>query len=136
MQPKELPIGYWIKKADELLTKGIDNIQLKFGIDRTSWQILNLIKENDTIRKAELAKLMQPFADENILANILFSLEQENLLNKQSQTLALTAKGVTLHKACFEEQKIFRQKSIQNISEGEYQTTILTLKKLVENLQA
>ena len=136
MQPKELPIGYWLKKADNLLTKGIDAIQLKFGIDRTIWQLLNLMNGKNSLAKADLSKLMQPFADENAIAAILAKLEEKDLIEEQEQSWRLTPKGAALHKACFEEQKIFRQKSTRSISAAEYHTTLLTLKKLVENLEA
>lgn len=54
MQTKNLPIGYWIKQADQMLTKGIDEIQLLFNITRTDWQIINSINENNVIKKSEL----------------------------------------------------------------------------------
>ena len=41
MQAKKLPIGYFIKQADYLLTKGINEIQSSLGLTRTDWQILN-----------------------------------------------------------------------------------------------
>ncbi len=46
MKSKDLPIGYWMKQADNLLTLGIDKIQAAFGFSRTDWQILNALKES------------------------------------------------------------------------------------------
>lgn len=37
MQKQHLPIGYWIRKADEALTAGIDRIQAAFHLSRTGW---------------------------------------------------------------------------------------------------
>ncbi len=45
MKDEKLPIGYWLKKADILLTEGIDKIQLQFGITKTGWQTLNTIAQ-------------------------------------------------------------------------------------------
>ncbi len=35
MKLKDLPIGYWIKQADNLLTQGINKIQAEFDFSRT-----------------------------------------------------------------------------------------------------
>lgn len=63
MQSNKMPIGYWIKQADELLTRGIDDIYSSSGITRTGWQILNSINEKEFIMKVDLTNLMKPFAD-------------------------------------------------------------------------
>jgi len=39
----KLPIGYYLKKTDNLLTEGINNIHKEFNLTRTDWQILNSI---------------------------------------------------------------------------------------------
>jgi hypothetical protein len=65
MQSKELPIGYWIKQTDLLLTKGIDDIQSSFGMTRTDWQILNAVSEKAFVNRVDLINLILPFADTN-----------------------------------------------------------------------
>ena len=40
------PIGFYLKKVDELLSNGIDAVQSEFGISRFEWQILNVLKTN------------------------------------------------------------------------------------------
>lgn len=88
---KNLPIGYWIKQSDELLTKGIDAIQSLFGITRTDWQVLNLINEQRTL--AELLKIMMPFADEQTVRGIIIKLQDEKLIEEGEQHYILTTKG-------------------------------------------
>lgn len=136
MKPKDLPIGYWIRKADETLTNGINKIQSDFGFTRTDWQILNALKEGNGISMTELLEIMNPFAEKSIAENILSEFEKKNLVEKQSSKLKLTQKGLEIHQQCFERQKIFRNKSMEGISEQEYQTAYLTLKKLVKNIGA
>lgn len=96
MQTKQLSIGYWLKQADELLTKRIDNIQSSFGITRKDWQILNEINENSLIQKSDLTDLMSPFADAKSVNDILVKLRAGNLIDEQDEKLVLTAKGRTL----------------------------------------
>jgi DNA-binding MarR family transcriptional regulator len=134
MQSKNLPIGYWIKQADELLTKGIDGIQLSFGITRTGWQILNAVHEKNLMDKVELISLMRPFADAGTVEELLTRFKAEVLINEDPQEISLTEDGMKLHKACLEKQKIFRQQVMTGISEEDYQISILTLQKIVDNI--
>lgn len=96
MQTKNLPIGYWIKQADEQLTKGINDIQSSFGITRTDWQILNSINEKVFIEKDDLINHMRPFADANSVENVLTKFKAEHLINEVEQKLTLTDKGVLI----------------------------------------
>ena len=134
MQTKKLPIGYWIKQADQLLTKGIDDIQSSFGTTRTEWQILNSISEKGFIEKSHLTDLMSPFANTKSVENILAKFKIGHLINEKENKINLTEKGTELHSACLEKQKIFRQSIMTDICEQDYQTTILTLQKVVENI--
>jgi len=134
MEPKDLPVGYWIRTADELLTKGIDQIQSEFGLTRTAWQILNTIRERSEIQKAALTNLLQHFADSTSIEKVLTAFEQEGLTQNQGSGISLTAKGHRTHRDCLAQQSLFRQRCMQHISDQEYQTLVATLKKLVANL--
>lgn len=134
MQTKQLPIGYWLKQADELLTKRIDDIQSSFGITRKDWQILNAIDENGLIQKSSLAHLMSPFAASKAVNDILVKLRAEHLIEEQDEKLALTAKGKELHLTCLDQQKKFRQTAMTGVSEQDYEVTISTLQKIVANI--
>lgn len=134
MRTKQLPIGYWLKQADELLTKRIDDIQSSFGITRKDWQILNTISENNLIPKSNLMDLMSPFADAKSVNDILLKLRVKDLIEEQDEKLALTAKGKQLHLTCLHEQKRFRQTAMTGVSEQDYEVTISTLQKIVANI--
>lgn len=134
MQTQKLPIGYFIKQSDDLLTKGINEIQSESGLTRTDWQILNSIAEKELTDKTELTTLMRPFADENSVNVILTKFKTHLLINEKDNKLFLTEKGVELHKTCFEKQKLFRETAMLDITEQQYQQTISTLQKIIENL--
>lgn len=135
MQENNKPIGYWLKKADEVLTKGIANLHAQSGITRIEWQILRFLKGHESVARAELFHTLQPFADSASLETIVQRLQKQGVLQEQRLSVCLTEKGHTLHNACFERQKEFRQQSMDGILEQEYQTTIATLAKLVANLE-
>jgi|SRR5450432_3653726 len=134
MEAKKLPIGYFIKQADDLLTKGINEIQSESGLTRTDWQILNSIAEKEQSNEAELTMLLKPFAKENSVNAILTKFKTDLLLNEKDNKLSLTKKGIELHKTCLEKQKLFRQTAMLDISELQYQQAVSTLQKIIENL--
>ncbi len=135
MQPKNLPIGYWIKQADEMLTKGIDEIQILFNTTRTDWQILDSFNQTNIVEKPDLIDLMKPFANPEKVEAVLTRLQNENLVKSEHGiSFTLTKKGQELHKACFEQQQSFRQKVMMGIGSEDYETTIRTLEKIIENI--
>ena len=136
MQAKKLPIGYWIKQVDNILTKGIDDIQSSFGMTRTNWQILNIVSESETIDKIELTKIMSPFLGTDLIDGILTKLKERHLIDENDQKLILTDKGKKQHSLCLEKQKLFRKNTMTGISEQDYQVTVLTLQKIIENNKA
>lgn len=134
MQPDNKPIGYWVKQADEVLTRGINNIHLTFGITRTDWQVLHTIREHGSISSSKLTELLKPFADARALEKIAIRFRQQELLHTgDEEVLSLSEKGRQLHTACFEKQQAFRKKVMSGIAEQEYVTAVTVLQKIVEN---
>jgi hypothetical protein len=35
------PIGYWLNRTDQALTRSMDTTLLEFGLTRITWQVLN-----------------------------------------------------------------------------------------------
>lgn len=134
MQNQKLPIGYWIKKADQALNTGIDSVQSSFGINRTGWQILNSLSEKREVNKTELLSLLSPFSSESMTEQILAEFQVRHLINVDQDKIGLTGVGRELHIACAEKQNGFRQLVMQGITEEDYQTTVQTLQKMVENI--
>jgi hypothetical protein len=46
---RRLPIGYWLERADELLTARIDEAQRENGPTRLSWQVINVVHERGMV---------------------------------------------------------------------------------------
>jgi hypothetical protein len=68
-------------QADELLTKGIGEIQSSFGMTRTDWQILNSINEKGFIEKSDFTNLMSPFAGPKSTDDILRKFKGDRYLH-------------------------------------------------------
>lgn len=134
MQNTKAPIGYWIKQADNLLTNKINAIQAEFGLNRAAWQILNSIQENENLNKHALIELMRPFVDADKIKETLADFISNDLITL-TDNVALTEKGKELFKQCLEKQKEFRIITINGISPEDYQTTLETLQKIVNNIE-
>lgn len=134
MEERKLPIGFWVKKADSFLTENIDEIQSSYGLNRTSWQILNTLSEQGEITQEKLESVMSTFANQDKVKSVLEKFEKEGLAVIENEKIKCSEKGLKLHKVCFEKQKIFRDQAMTGISQEEYNTTISTLEKIVNNI--
>jgi hypothetical protein len=132
-QVENVPVGYWIKKADNLLTEGINAIQSANGINRSGWQVLGLLSVKQ-MNHDHLAATMQPFTGREDLQELLEELEIKELIELNNSMYLLTVKGRKLFDACFVQQQAFRMKTMQEISAEDYATTLATLQKIVANL--
>jgi hypothetical protein len=136
MKDKKLPIGYYVKQVDKLLTEKINAVQSQFGLTRTSWQILNSIHAQDTMKREELVNFMLQLTGKETVDEILLKFTWDGIVNIEKENLfSLTDKGKNLFKDCSEKQNEFRRKSMKHVSEEDYQTTISTLEQIIKNLE-
>lgn len=135
MDDHKMPIGYWVKQLDQLLSEGIDKIQSQFGLSRSDWQIIHSLSAQVEINKQGLLTTMRPFMDSSTAEKILEQLHSKGLLAITQNILKLTRKGEEQHAACLEKQKEFRQSLMKDISREDYLKTVQTLQKMVDNLK-
>jgi DNA-binding MarR family transcriptional regulator len=131
---QELPIGYYLRKTDNLLTEGIKAIHKEHDIDRTQWQILHSLYRHGRIGKDVLSAILTAFAYLNQLETACLSWLQRNLVHVEDGMLALSEKGEEHHRACLKKQLIFRTKTIQHISKEKYNIKMITLTQMLDNL--
>ena len=129
-----MPIGYYLKKVDNLLTSGINQIHGAYGLTRTDWQILNTIQERGRMDRQGLFEILSGIENFELINKAVSGLIHKDLL-KEGKELALTGEGEKVYQSCLEKQVGFRKKSMENISEQEYGQIIATLEKIIHNLQ-
>lgn len=132
-----LPIGYWLKKADELLTARINEAQQANGLTRTEWQVLNTLLETEAASRSEIVEILSPFGDAETIGAPVDSLMERGLIEpdgSETGRLRLTTLGRQLHARALEVQKGIRLQAVQGISETDYATTVRVLQQIVENL--
>jgi DNA-binding MarR family transcriptional regulator len=130
---ENLPIGYWLKQADNLLTERINAIQAANGINRTEWQVINLLSAGERA-PGQLCEKLQPFTGKDNLHGLLGELVAKEIIEVNNGNYLLTSKGREVYDACFKQQQEFRMKTMEGISAEDYATTLETLQKIVTNL--
>jgi len=132
-----LPIGYWLKKADEALTTRINEAQQANSLSRTDWQVLNSLHDVGPMTREQLGEPLRPFADANALAQVIERLVGRGLVEGEGTAAAayrLTDQGRHVHGAALFLQKQVREQAIQGVSDADYATAIRVLQRLVTNL--
>ena len=133
LRNEEKPIGYWLKKIDLLLTQQIDEVHHNKGINRKGWQILNTIKHKEKIKHTNLKELIKPLMNELEMNEILKNFKDKNYI-QDNETLSLTPDGILLFKELSEMQQKIRMRTMNGISNDEYEIMMNTLKKIARNL--
>ena len=132
---KQLPIGYWLKRADELLTRRIDEVQRANGLTRLGWQVLNIVRERQPAMHDEIVETLQPFANATEMNDVLAGLADRGMISGSAESgFDLTPAGKELYETSFQAQQAIRQRAVAGISETEYTTTVGVIQRLVDNL--
>ena len=136
-----LPIGYWLKQADKLLTEKINEVQAAGGIPRFEWQVLNLIHEAGCTSKEQIFEIMYTFVDAPGLDDIIRHLLERGWIDQFGDSgcdpaeFQITEEGQSQHENLLARQKEIRQRAMQGITGEEYATGIRILQRIVSNLE-
>ena len=133
------PIGYWLKHADEVITKHVNQVLQDNGFTRFRWQVLNILYETGTTTRSKVFTTMKTFIDTDQLDEILNGFVQEGWLVKRGDgevtELVLTNAGKTEREAIFKLQSEVRRRAMRGISDQEYTTVLDVLQRMVNNLE-
>lgn len=136
---QQRPIGYWLKRADELLTRRSNQILHDHGFTRFHWQTLNILYEKGSTSFDDIFAILSAFVTVDQLNDILalFSRSGWLLMEKDDSTttLTLTEAGKAQHATIFQLQSEVRRQSMQGISNEEYAMVVDVLQRLVHNLE-
>jgi hypothetical protein len=100
MTHKRLRLKYYIKKADNILIKGIEHIQSMFGIHSTVWQVVHFIHDKGCVHIDELKNVMHPFDDAVTVNKILTKLKITCVIFNAEDKITLTSNGIDLYRKC------------------------------------
>ena len=135
------PIGYWLKHADEVITKHVNQALSDNGLTRFHWQVLNISHESGITTRAQLFETMRTFVDSAELDRIIDDFVQRAWMIRRAHgdqattELELTDQGKQGFTTIFNIQREVRQRAIRGITAEEYTTVIDVLKRIVSNLE-
>lgn len=138
----ELPIGYWLKQADNVLTEHINKAQAAHGVSRSDWQVLNILHETGSASRERIFESMRTFVDAPRLDEIIAHLmgrgwvEQSGAADQGTVEFQLTEEGQRQHGVILATQKEVRRRAMQGISQEDYMVVIRVLQRIVSNLEA
>ena len=134
-EQQQRPIGYWLRRADELLTSRIDAAQRENGLTRLGWQILNVVREGDEVGPDDVVSTLSPFAPAAEIHSTLASLRDHGILAESRGRFRITEPGSDLYRRALTAQQAIREAAFDGIEREEYETTLRVLRRLVDNLE-
>lgn len=139
IQSPQLPIGYWLKHTDEVITSHVNQVLSDNGFTRFRWQTLNLIYEAGSVSRGDAFATMQTFLSADQFDEILAGFAQQGWLAQQgagdAAVLVLTDAGKAERDTIFKLQSEVRRQALRGISDEEYLTVIDVLQRMVKNLE-
>jgi hypothetical protein len=134
---RRLPIGYWLERADELLTARIDEAQRENGPTRLSWQVINVVHERGMVTGGEVAVILRPFAEGAAVNEVLADLAEGGVLDRTAGGgFDVTPAGTELYTRALAAQLEVRQRAVAGIGEAAFETTVRVVQRLVANLES
>jgi DNA-binding PadR family transcriptional regulator len=131
------PIGYWLKKLNNLIDAEFERQLGEASLSRRQWQVLNLIEDGPR-SVPELESELDPFLRDSLedLAEDLSGLVVRGWADSMDNIVSLTETGqaqLELRKARVAE---LRQALTAGISAEEYQATVDVLSRMTANLES
>ena len=132
------PIGYWLKELDRLIETTLDRALAEEDVTRRDWQVLNALQPEPTPR-AEVIEQLRPFwgvdaVDPDAVLDGLIT--RGWALRDPGDRYALSPEGDAARAALLEKVKGLRAAIADGITPEQYNTTIDTLGRMAQNLQA
>ncbi|MDR8410107.1 MarR family winged helix-turn-helix transcriptional regulator [Nonomuraea sp. 3-1Str] len=143
------PIGYWLNRADQALTRHMNGMLEEFGLTRLSWQVLNVVQDapnatgaHDAVQRARgvtdgevLSVLAANAGTPALTAAIDAVLTGGWAARPAPGRLVLTPDGAERLARVAERVGAFRDLSMTGISPDEYRTAVSVLERMTANLE-
>jgi DNA-binding MarR family transcriptional regulator len=130
------PIGYWLRRGDQLISQYTNRVLAAEGLTRLHWQLLNILAEHDDTTNGVLAR-MSGFVDLAGLQGLIADLVRRGWLGEEAARgrLQLSAQGRESHARVLDLMLSVRERSLRGVGTEEYAAVVGTLKRLCSNLE-
>lgn len=130
----KLPIGWYLKEADSLITQYINNAFETFGINRFHWQVLKQIDVHGKISRELYYYQVNRFLTESELDGILASLVARNWVQQNEDLYSFTPLGASEFAKIAADQDENYKKILTGTSIEDYLATIDFLEIIIKNM--
>jgi DNA-binding MarR family transcriptional regulator len=130
------PIGYWLNRTDQALTRYMNDMLAEFGLTRLAWQVLNVIEDAPDVADAEVRSTLSANADAPTLATTIDTVLSGGWVTRPAPgRLALTPEGRQHLIRVAGRVDAFRELSMTGISLDDYRTAVHVLERMSHNLE-
>ncbi|SHI19095.1 MarR family winged helix-turn-helix transcriptional regulator [Streptomyces sp. 3214.6] len=130
------PIGYWLNRTDKALTRYMNGMLDEFGLTRTAWQVLNVIRDTPDAADTDVHTALAPNADLCTLTAAIDTVLADDWATRPAPgRLELTANGRRRLVAVEDRISAFRELSMTGITAEEYRTAVSVLACMTHNLE-
>lgn len=127
-------VGAYAKEADDAFRNLIR--KTSFGdFDRIDWQFINCLNNNQVTTKSSIIEFLSFLDSEKEINNRITKFESKSIISFQENQIVLTSTGKIAFEEAYEIQKKILQDSFEGISEEDYRTCIMVLKRMIENMK-
>lgn len=131
---KKLPIGWYLKEADSLITQYMNAAFETFGISRFHWQAMKNIDTHTKISKALYYHQVSRFLSETELEEMLQSLVSRGWVQQDQDMYSFTSIGKTKFDEIAANQQGNHEKILTGTTTEEYLSTINFLETIIKNM--
>ena len=124
-----------MKRLDELLEQGLDDVVAAEGLSRRHWQVLQSLA-GGPVPRAELQAALASFAGPQQVDGVLADLAGRGWVADDAGRPELTAAGRTAHERLAAAVGAFRRRVAEGLTAEEYAQVVRGLARMVGNLEA
>jgi hypothetical protein len=133
---RQLPVGYWLRRVDELLTERSNAALAERGFTRLRWQLLNSVAEAGTLSREQIYRTLAPFAGPDELDALAAGLVEAGwvVVSGTDGSVRITDAGREERERLLQLQQAVRARAFAGVSAEEYAALIDVLGRVAQNL--
>lgn len=132
------PIGFWLKHLDNLIEQSFGRCLAEDGLSRRHWQTMNVLKQG-AVADQDLTEAMRPFLREGavLLGEVTEELVRRGWISRDTAgRFVFTAEGEAAYSAVAKRVHASRLRTMDGLTQAEYQETVRVLQRMADNLAA
>jgi DNA-binding MarR family transcriptional regulator len=138
MEAERKPIGYWLKRLDQLIEGSFDRALAQADLTRRHWQVMNVLHAGSASEQ-EIAEALQAFWRPRAVAQdqVVGELVRRGWARRnEDHRYRLTSQGEAARAALVERVQALRAAMTDGLTRAQYAAVVDGLRRMAENLEA